>query len=179
MNRLLSILARRSVSFGIAAALCVLGIVLLVLGWPEGDRLQKALLQLSGLSLSLAVGAVLGWFVASRTVWERPGFRYVRWVMLGCLGLGLVLYLVAVATQRGGLTPLAQFFIWLAFGVVAIYFMIRGVDRAAATVERPALVELLEGEHAIEGPVLTSPLPSLLQHDDETDAEPQPRRAIE
>lgn len=148
MNRLLDVLARPRIAFGAAGGLLLLGLVLMVLGWPEGDRTQRAMLQLSGLCLSLAVGAVVGWFVTRSNVRDRSGYRLVRLAMIGLVAFGVLLYLIAVVTMNGGLTPLAQFFIWLGFGVVAIYLLIKGVDKAAATTDKPRFVELLEGDES-------------------------------
>lgn len=150
MKRILTLLTRPVVGFSLAAVLLALSVSLIVIGWPETSRLLKAMLQLGGLCLSLSIGAVLLVFLGGRPdLWDRRGFRTALLTATGFIATGVFVYLVAMVSMNGFWAPLGQLLIWFGFGVVAIYLMFQGLDRARDAAKGNRVYDLLDGQESV------------------------------
>lgn len=121
----------------VAAVLAVIGVAMIVIGWPEQHGWQSALLQASWLVFDAAVMVILWHSLRTRRLLppSTQRFRAVWLLFLGGVGLGLLLYLIALIARAGIIAPLGQLCIAVGLGGLACYL-------AATSLQPPAVRNL-------------------------------------
>ena len=97
----------------LAVAGVIVGVAMVVIGYPEANGVQSVLLELSSLPLSFAVA--VGIVILGRRA-DRPLGRRTRAVLLtglGLVALGLVLVMWAYLPGPRELVQLGQTLVWL------------------------------------------------------------------
>lgn len=102
--------------------LCALGIALLILGLPEKNLLQKAMLQVSGLAFAAAVLFGVVRMKAFGYLFRKPTSNFRLTFAVGSVGIviGITLYVISLFGPHH-LAPLGQFFIWIALLPLFVY----------------------------------------------------------
>lgn len=97
----------------LAVAGVIVGVAMVVIGYPEANAVQSVLLELSSLPLSFAVA--VGILILGRKV-ERPLGRRTQIVLfigLGLIALGLLVMMWAYLPGPRELVHLGQLLVWL------------------------------------------------------------------
>lgn len=97
----------------LAVAGVIVGVAMVVIGYPEANGVQSVLLELSSLPLSFSVAVGIG--ILGRRA-DRPLGRRTRAVLLtglGLVALGLVLVMWAYLPGPRELVQLGQTLVWL------------------------------------------------------------------
>lgn len=154
----------------IGTVFVIAGIVMVVVGWPEEQRWQTVLLELSGVMFALGVATAIWRMVSERELMKSPtrNFRLVRLATVVGVALGALLYVVAFATGNLDLAPLGQFFIWIGLGAMFAYLAAGAIRRESN--DRVTWSDVDDDD--------LEPLASVLSSSDPDDL-PAPRRAAD
>lgn len=131
----------------IAAVLALAALIMVIVGWTETHVWQSVLLQASWLVFDAAVFVIVWHLIRARGLLpaRTARFQICWWMLLGGVGAGLLLYLVALITRHAMLTPLGQMFIAIGLGAMCCYLAATSIGRPSESglEQLPELDELM------------------------------------
>lgn len=130
------------VAAGLALVLVVIGMWMVVAGWPMETPGQLALMDLAQLPMSAAVLVAIVQMTVERRLWRRePRVRFAAVFAPGAVLflVGLVMLVVAFALPARDLVGPAQLLIWSGLGLAFVYLAVDSVRRELS-VSKPLLV---------------------------------------
>lgn len=114
----------------VAAILILLGVWMIVTGWPMSTPVEVLLMDLAQLPMSAAVGVGIVQLTWSRRMWIRSPKAF--WTIFTpaaiATGIGLVLLVIGVLGPRGLVGP-AQVLIWIGVGLAFTYLAVDSLRR--------------------------------------------------
>lgn len=132
--------------------LVLLGIWMVVAGWPLETPTQNTLLDLAQLPMAAAVLVGIVEMTWTRRLWLRSPkiFAGVFGPAAVALVLGVVLVAVAYATSVDSYSGTGQLFIWIGVGLAFVYLAVDSLRREV-TDPRTLLFEELDDDQTPEG----------------------------